>query len=356
MFVLLSSQASPRYKEDILRCLAAPVNGIVQFRYKKDLVTDEVIAEFNNPRGRQKGPFGEAIVCFVDTTAQGVSPILPVRLATIDSATVHGTTLSLTLRMKGLADADTDPFTQQISQLSGNVNPVRLNNDLTGRFFFKLAGKPTGVNFQETLSQWERVVTKVQQSGTFANEAFFWTVVGTEEPSSPVANADTLQAWSDTINPSASRNLLIYHYRPQAGDNPDAKLVVKPGGSVQPGSPEVIRVDSRYDLHRWLFKTGHPDWSTNYGWINVQFNDGWSLDLPANVRSSFFWIALTVILAGLFISLPNLLGVVQQHANELDPTFSGPPHWWFIIKAVTALISGPLAVLVVLIGAPRLRP
>src|SRR5436309_1051804 len=119
MFVLLSSQASPRYKEDILRCLAAPVNGIVQFRYRKDIVTDEVIAEINQ-RGRQRGPLGDAIVCFVDTAPQGVSPILPVRLVTVVSVTVHGTTVSLILRMKGLAEAETGPFTEQISQLSGN--------------------------------------------------------------------------------------------------------------------------------------------------------------------------------------------------------------------------------------------
>jgi hypothetical protein len=356
MFVLLSSQASPRYKEDILRCLAAPVNGVVQFRYRKDLVADPVITEINQ-RGQNKGPLGDAIVCFVDTTPQGTSPILPVRLVTIVSATVHGTTLSLTLRMKGLAEGETGPFTQQVSQLSGNVNPVKQGDNLAGRFFFKLTGNPPGVTFQETLSQWERVVTKVQQTPTFANESFFWTVVGTEEPSSPVSNADALSAWTDSLDPSVSRNLLIYHYRPQVGENPDGNLALKPGGSIHAGSPEVIRVDSRYDLHRWLFNTGGPDWATNYGWIRVQSNDGgWSLDLPANVKRSIVWIAFTVILAGLFISLPNVLGVVQQHASELDPTFRGSPHWWFIIKALTALLSGPLAVLVVLIGAPRLRP
>jgi hypothetical protein len=331
------------------------VNGIVQFRYRQDIVTDAVIAEINQ-RGPESGPLGEAIVCFVDTTPQGVSPLLPIRLVTIVSATVHGTTVSLTLRMKGLAEAETEPFTQQISQLSGTVNPVRQDDNLTGRFFFRLTGNPAGITFHETLSQWELVVTKVQQRPTFANEAFFWTVAGTEEPSSPVAKADTLQAWTDTYDPSVSRNLLIYHYRPQAGENPQGTLVVRPGGSVHAGSPEVINVDSRYDLHRWHFNTGGPDWTTDYGWIRLQFNDGWSLDLPANVRGSTFWIVLTVILAGFFICLPNVLTVVQQHAGELDPTFTGPPHWWFIIKVILALISGPLAVFVVLIGIPRLRP
>jgi hypothetical protein len=158
MYVLLSSQASPRYKEDILRCLAAPLNGIVQFRYRKNIVTDALIAEINQ-RGPQSGPLGEAIVCFVDTNPQGASPILPVRLVTIVFATAHGTTVSLTLRMKGLADAETGPFTQQISQLSGNVNPVRQNDTLTGHFFFKLTDDPAQITFQKTLSQWERVVT-----------------------------------------------------------------------------------------------------------------------------------------------------------------------------------------------------
>lgn len=355
MYVLLSSQASPRYREDILRCLAAPVNGIVQFRYQTDIVTDAVIGQIND-RGPRSGPLGKAIVCFVDTSPQGVSPVMPIRLVTIVSAAVHGSTVSLTLRMKGLAETETGPFTQQLSQLSANVNPARQGDNVTGRFFFQLTGIPAGITFHETLSQWERVVTRIQQSATFANEPFFWTIVGTEEPSSPIANANALQAWTDTIGHSVSRNLLIYHYRPQPGDNPQGTLIVKPGGSVAAGSSDVINVDSRYDLHRWLFNTGGPDWSTNYGWIRAQFNGGWSLDLPANVQGSSLWIVFTVVLAGLFISLPNLLSVVQQHAGELDPTFSGPPHWWFIIMAVAALLSGPLAVLAVFVGVPRLRP
>jgi hypothetical protein len=62
MFVLLSSDHSPRYKQDILRCLASPVGADIQFRYDRALLSDSVrrqIGEFKRP--------AETVVCSVVT-------------------------------------------------------------------------------------------------------------------------------------------------------------------------------------------------------------------------------------------------------------------------------------------------
>lgn len=44
MFILLSSSARPRYREDILRCLAAPEGTCVQFRYSHPVHLHHLVA------------------------------------------------------------------------------------------------------------------------------------------------------------------------------------------------------------------------------------------------------------------------------------------------------------------------
>jgi hypothetical protein len=60
MFVLLSSGAQKRYRDDILRCMAAPVGSIIQFRYNREIVGKSILQKPDAVHGKQ------GIVCNLD--------------------------------------------------------------------------------------------------------------------------------------------------------------------------------------------------------------------------------------------------------------------------------------------------
>ncbi len=62
MFLLLSSAARPRYREDILRCVAAPVGGTIQFRYQKKWIACDSLKSLNGKDG---------LVCYMGDAENG---------------------------------------------------------------------------------------------------------------------------------------------------------------------------------------------------------------------------------------------------------------------------------------------
>src|ERR1039458_5725546 len=93
MLILLSSWHRPRYKEDILRCLAAPLGAEIQFRYDLKWVAHSILEKIR--RGDNVG-YDKALVCFLDHTQQGVQPLLPVRSVDIKKIREHGSTITVT--------------------------------------------------------------------------------------------------------------------------------------------------------------------------------------------------------------------------------------------------------------------
>jgi len=362
MFILLSSAATPRYKQDILRCLAAPLGAKVQFRYAKKYVADNVLQEI---QGRLDNtiPLGDGVVCFVNTESPGISPLYPVRKVLIESVAIHGSTLSLTLRMRGFAYADPTLFTGTVGPASGNLSPRKNEQgNLGGKYFFSIPDPGQGqaghgVSVEETIAQWERIVEQLQGTPTFATEAFFWTVLGMGDPAQKVSRDETFRTWNENLKPDVYRSLLIYHYRPQSGDVPDAKLAVKVGGPLESGSPEVIEIDSRYDLKRWFFRTESRDQVTHYGWIRIRANDTWDLDLPALMPGSWFSLVGKALLAGTFIAGPAVATAIGRHSDQFEFTLGGQPHWGLCAEISFSLFAGWVAAFLVLFysGVPRVR-
>ena len=86
------------------------------------------------------------MVCFADDSSQGVLPLVPVRAVDIESVNMHGTTLSLTLRVNEFLFAETVRFTTEMSALSGQTNPSKdAAGNVTGKFFFSISDVPQSV-------------------------------------------------------------------------------------------------------------------------------------------------------------------------------------------------------------------
>jgi len=361
MYIVLSSAATPRYRQDILRCLAAPLGATVQFRYAKKYVANDVLQEIEG-RPDNAAPLGEGIVCFIDGQPAGVSPLFPVRKILIEAVVNHGSTISLTLRMQGFAFAEAPAFTKAVDAASKNASP-RKNEEgkLSGKFFFAVPSSQRGpaiegLSVDETIAQWERIVEYLQGTATFADEPFFWTVLGLGMPSQKSPRDERFRIWEEKLQPNVYRCLLIYHYRPQSGGElPDAGLTVKVGGPVESASPEEIGLDSRYDLKRWFFRTDARDQSTHYGWIRIRSNKTWDLDLPAILPGSPFGLIAKVFGAGIFIAAPAIISLIDRHADEIVWTLGGQPHMGLWVKCLLSLISGWVAAWLVLCGVPRVR-
>ncbi|MEG3162712.1 hypothetical protein U1763_19605 [Sphingomonas sp. LB2R24] len=107
MIVFLSSSARSRYADDIIRMLALPHGGQMQFRYSAKWLADDVRAQV--PRGELAGEL--ALICYVaDSSAADPYGLVPVRFARIIRAEQVGTSYILTLAADAFAAnvSDTD--------------------------------------------------------------------------------------------------------------------------------------------------------------------------------------------------------------------------------------------------------
>lgn len=105
MIVFLSSSARPRYADDVIRMLALPHGGQMQFRYSAKWLADDVRARV--PRALLADEY--ALICFVaDGTATTPYELVPVRFARIIRAEQLGTSYILTLAADAFAANVTD--------------------------------------------------------------------------------------------------------------------------------------------------------------------------------------------------------------------------------------------------------
>lgn len=356
MFVLLSSAASPRYRHDILRCVAAPINGIVQFRYAKRHCTAEALTTLE--RYESESRKDEAVICFADNTVQaGKLPLLPVRIAKITAARFHGETISLSLSMQEFICADHETFTQKVVSATKNDSPQK-KEKVTGAFCL-MAERANILDEGEIaadLKVWEKLVEKLQKFSHFCDERFFWTVLGIVDPKANSWGEEKFLEWKDKLKPSTSRAIQIYHYRPQQEGIPDGSLTIEVGGPVEKNSPDKIEIDSRYDLKRWLFSTPNRTTKTQYGWFRIGVDDEWSLDLPVYLKKSWIGVFWAAIIAGTFMATPTVATFVNSHLSELSFSWGGQPHGGFWLTTGIALVSGWVAAAAILASLPRIRP
>jgi hypothetical protein len=94
--LLLSSGARPRYLEDIVRVLALPEGGRIQFRYQLDLVANGVKARLAAEGLAEHTCY----LAYLDNRTPGKKPdIVPVREAVILEAKGRGSSLILSMRV-----------------------------------------------------------------------------------------------------------------------------------------------------------------------------------------------------------------------------------------------------------------
>jgi hypothetical protein len=304
MLFLLSSDYSPRYKQDILRCLAAPMGSVVQFRYDKAHVPAAVLNKLTSQD--TKFPL-DGIVCSVASKGRGLLPMVPVRKVSVQKPRVHGETISLALTVKEVAVANPADFTAQLDILSMGQSPRVVTEDKgpEGAYLFE-SETPKGTEVGSSVLLWERAVSTLREQHAYKDEPFFWVVLGIEN-SNQSMDTSRLHSWPEKLSPREQYRLLIYHFQPRGGTRPNSKMEVTFGTLLQTVAPPDTKIDSRYDLKGWWFSTS-DNARSQPTWLRIRSADTWDLDLTITVTASH-WRPL---LSGTLIGVPAILALIPQ--------------------------------------------
>jgi hypothetical protein len=360
MLVFLSSAATPRYRHDILRCIAAPLGATVQFRYAKRHCTESALeklstlAKLHRGKGRR-----DALVCFADVSVDaGALPLVPVRTANVVAIRTHGTTVSVTLALRDFVDMESAEFTSAMTESGVTELPTVSEGKVSGSFCFEVEGEKalSKARVGAELSLWEILVGRLQQTTAYAHEAFFWTVLGIVDIGVANSGEESFKEWPEELRADKFQALQIYHYQPKQGECPTGAIAIETAGPVEASSPAKVIIDSRYDLKLWTFATSEGNRKRQPGWLRICVNDEWSLDLPACVGAARLRFALSVFIAGLFIAFPTISTYVTTNLDDLSFSWGGKPHFGLIATTLLSLTGGWLAAAVVLLNLPRVRP
>lgn len=355
MLILLSSSKRKRYRDDILRCLAAPKGAQVQFRYSKEIVEDRI---WNSP---EQFEGKEGVVCSVDLDVVGQPcPLIPVRSVIVNKIYRHGTTLSLIFSIGSLSITENiDEFTKEINTKSGGQVPINdtIRNEAkgtVGRFFFDIVGGVGNLSSPNNLLNWEKIVGKLYscQQG-YKEEPIFWTIIGLFENRTLelALRADDFVPWKKTIDPNKDDTLFVYVFHPlkDRWSPKPTQLQLSSNFELSTTYPLDITIDSPYDLKIWRFQIKATDiGSNNRGWFKIgpvsgdSFEKGsggqpdWEVDLPVILNFDWVNFAFSTAAIGVLLASPAATTIWLQQ------TLSAPTKIWASVASVVAGITASI--------------
>lgn len=305
MLFFLSSDYSPRYKQDILRCLAAPRGSTIQFRYDKAHIPGQVFETLT--RKSTRFPL-EGVVCSVASKGVGVLPLVPVRKVRVQRPRIHGETISIVLTIDEVVLANSADFTAQLDNLSSHMTPriTQEGQSPEGAYLFE-AAMPSKTEVSTNISTWEQTVSTLREQHAYKDEPFFWVALGVES-STKTLDTSQLHLWPEKLNARQQYRLLIYHFQPRGGPRPDSKMEVSFGTLLRSVAPPDTRIDSRYDLKSWWFSTSDT-LRTLPTWLRIRTADLWDTDLTVSVRASYW----KPVISGVLVAVPAIFALVPQN-------------------------------------------
>ena len=251
MLFCLSSGASARYLEDVIRALAMPQGTHLQFRYAKSWLDESTVAKIET-----RTICGEkAIISYIDQSKPGVTPrIVPCRLAVVRDVNILGHSFCIDLEVTKFAFAkNIESFQQEIRKVDGGNLPhwdeEAGEPKLYGKWFLELSDHFCDFSETDNLKEWENIVKELGKSEDFENKNLdlFFHVVGIGRIDQP-GNRVALHDGYYPIRSNTEYQILIYQFQPgRVPENKWLKLTTSERRIGLSSNPLVI-IDSRYDL------------------------------------------------------------------------------------------------------------
>lgn len=318
MLICLSSGERPRYRQDVLRAIALPLRAQLQFRYDKRCASPGVLQMIN--QGRIVGE--EVLIAYADQSrpeSEGTVELVPVRLATVTSATAPGSTLSLIFSLGRVVHAaDLTTFNNEITGLSGGALPKWTNGKLTGLYCNELNSRPASIVEIEDLGGWELVVTQLSQHEDFESEETFFTVVGllTQAKLSEITAKLRHIEWPDALPADEDHELVIYHYHSSKSPS-EYVMSASAGAHLKFESSPELRLDSRYDLKKLRIRTGDPTFRSKRTWITLSANTKsmtgtLELDMEVTVKANYLKRIGTVAAIAIMLTVVQIVTLVTR--------------------------------------------
>lgn len=261
MLILLSSGARRRYRDDIVRALAHPAGTHLRFRYGKSYVADALLAAPDKTLiGR------EALICHLADQNDGKPAlVLPCRFVSVERAELVGSSLILTLSAGAYAQNLDDAALRALmtpAEVALLPNQGSDAKSPPGLFAFSIAAPLTNKYAPDAAgaAAFEATAEALRDAGFGAADTpmAFYMVRGLAKESGktemPVAAKDGRYGLVAGVRYA----LDVYSYAPDADITPaDASTltVAADDSDVKFSSEMAAKLDSRYDLNRFLFST-----------------------------------------------------------------------------------------------------
>jgi hypothetical protein len=256
--LMLSSGQRPRYRDDIIRLMALPMGGRLQFRYRQKHVADEIFRQLGENRLRG----AQAIAAYLDTSREGDPPeIVPCRFARIVDSEVEGEFAVARFEVCALARVgDVTDIRQEVKNklLDGSVLPEWKNGNLEGHFLLALAGKPADCRPDPDPSAWQAIVANLGEHQDFRGCPFFYYLRAIVQEGDSARLR--LHDGGYVLKPDAVYRLEVIHYTPSTNSpGPQEVLgsirVGLEGPGIQRLTTNRLAVDSPYDIKHVSFRT-----------------------------------------------------------------------------------------------------
>ncbi|EQB62880.1 MAG: hypothetical protein RBG1_1C00001G0459 [candidate division Zixibacteria bacterium RBG-1] len=351
MFLCLSSGASQRYRQDILRALAMPEGALLQFRYDSKRVSPKILDSLEkNSKG--KIVHKKCLIAYIDQQDKTKIPeLIPCRFARLEEALRVGTTVSLRFSLEEFSYAhDLKAFNNEVSSASGNALPTwQQDGTIKGYYWSEINQEPTTVISSKEIDKWENIASQISARTDFANENYFYMINGIYSLKKQEAIISKDACYK--LESAQEYEIRVYHFHPKiTPKGPNLYLSLSTPLVTFTTSPKLI-IDSRYDLKRARFRTAKP--STSQNAILMVLTDvedsekelkNLEFDILLKIKGTFWTSVAYAIGIGILITIP-----------PITAAFSNPalPEENRIVISLISLFAGIITGILVVFGLKK---
>jgi len=345
LVLMLSSGERPRYRDDIIRVMALPTGGRLQFRYRKKYVPDDVFCHLpDNGLSDCK-----ALIAYLDTSNQDRPPeIVPCRFAQVLDSELEGEFAVIRFEVGDFAvtDQGVNPGSEASKLMPQQASlPHWENGSLKGHFLVALTRRLSGWQSLKDRRAWQAVVGNLGARKDFRDCPFFYhlrTVI--EEDAN---TAVPLCEGKYVLKPDKIYRADVVHYTASTATGqqggPWGRLEASAqGNGVQSLTTQHLAIDSPYDIKRVYFRTS-GEASKQYALLSFgrrvtqpsgdQETEHHDFELVLEVKGTWGRAMLIAVLIGLSLALPRWIEI-----------FHAGPWVNAVAHSLGALVAGSLVV------------